>query len=746
MKKNFVKKLAVALSLAMAVTTIAPANYASAAAAPTFKSASVKVKVGATKKYSTANSSKYSVKFKVGNKSVATIKYSAGSKSVKVTGVAEGKTTLRADFKSYKTKKTTTVKVPVTVVPNETTIKSVAQTTTKKLAATFSADVTDIKAGDLAIVRDSDSVVVAIKSVTVDSADKTKATIETYTDMADGKTYTVTFKEKSKAQFTATDATVADVALDTYVVTAGKAEPVKVQTLDAKGVILGSYDYSKVGEHNLECTIDTNDGYIDGDKLFLSEVGKTAKVKVVYHTWKYDEAGNETGKIEKEFTVSAVKDATTVSNFTYTIAKTQPSWKSSSFKANTQLSASDKNMNVYFLIKDSNGNEVDYAAYGYTLASSDTTKLIVAETAIAGNATPVPVVGVAAGTAYILLKDKDGNTVKTFPVTVLADRKATTLLVDQSTVTMSNVPEAADNKEIKLTLKDQFGEEMDIEDVAEVECLSTSGKNALTKAGAEAAFAQTAQVAGKVKFTAEDYMAGTYTFKVTVKGVSRTITAVVKTSTSPAKASSYELKIDGVDASKTVDVAVASDAANYAAASKDITLKVAKKDAAGVVYDYVGTVAYTVKNASGKEVANAAGVVALSTTNASGTAIKLASNVAAGTYNVTATFTNDEGKEATLKTTFTVKDSQTLPTIDVKETKASSADIKEVLAPSENVVYYYDGETYKNGELTVVSVDAKSVSDGGDVFVKSVTVIVPISANVSRELTISVNKTFTNVK
>ncbi len=235
MKKNFVKKLAVALSLAMAVTTIAPANYASAAAAPTFKSASVKVKVGDTKKYSTTNAKKYSVKFKIGNKAVATIKYSAGSKSVKVTGVAEGKTTLRADFKSYKTKKTTTVKVPVTVVPNETTIKAVAQTAAAKLTATFSGDATEVKAENLSIVRDNDSVVVPIKSVAVDTTDKTKVTIETYSDMKDGKTYTVTFNEKSKAQFTASTGDVVDAALDTYTVNAGKATKVQVQLLDANG-------------------------------------------------------------------------------------------------------------------------------------------------------------------------------------------------------------------------------------------------------------------------------------------------------------------------------------------------------------------------------------------------------------------------------------------------------------------------------------------------------------------------------
>lgn len=145
MKKNFFKKLALVMALAVTVTSV-PATNASAAAAPTFKSKAVTVNVGQTKKYSTANSAKYSVKFKIGNTKVATIKYSAGSKSVKVTGVASGKSTLRADFKSYSTKKTTTVKVPVTVKEDVAAIKSVEAAGVKKVVVTFNKAVDKEKA------------------------------------------------------------------------------------------------------------------------------------------------------------------------------------------------------------------------------------------------------------------------------------------------------------------------------------------------------------------------------------------------------------------------------------------------------------------------------------------------------------------------------------------------------------------------------------------------------------------------
>ena len=165
MKKNFVKKLALGLALVMAVTSV-PAT-SEAAAKPGFKSTKVTVKEGQTKKYNTKNASKYSVKFKIGNKAVATIKYSAGSKAVKVTGVAEGKTTLRADFKSYKTKKVTTVKIPVTVKAEKTEVKTFAATASRKITLTGTA-LNKLTAAD---------VTVAGYTVVDFSATKTTATI-----------------------------------------------------------------------------------------------------------------------------------------------------------------------------------------------------------------------------------------------------------------------------------------------------------------------------------------------------------------------------------------------------------------------------------------------------------------------------------------------------------------------------------------------------------------------------------------
>lgn len=200
MKKNFFKKLALVMALAITVTSV-PATSASAAKAPGFKSTAVKVKVGQTKKYSTANTTKYSVKFKIGNKSVATIAKSG--KAVKVTGVAAGKTTLKATFKSYATKKTTTAKVPVTVAEDAVKLVSVEATGAKKLVVTFSKAVDTTKA----VIAVKKGTATPSVSSTTFAEDAKSVTINMGSKLTEG-TYTVTVTGLTDEALTGSVATV----------------------------------------------------------------------------------------------------------------------------------------------------------------------------------------------------------------------------------------------------------------------------------------------------------------------------------------------------------------------------------------------------------------------------------------------------------------------------------------------------------------------------------------------------------
>lgn len=139
--------------------------------------------------------------------------------------------------------------------------------------------------------------------------------------------------------------------------------------------------------------------------------------KITYHTGTFGTDGTETGKIEDTATITAVDPSTINYNYAVTIGKA-PSWKASSFKANTAIKVGNQE-NAYFRITDENGNDVsDYTVY--SVETADPTKLVVdattlSSTGVGSNA--VTINGVSAGDTYILVK-KDGKVVFSLPVQV----------------------------------------------------------------------------------------------------------------------------------------------------------------------------------------------------------------------------------------------------------------------------------------------------------------------------------------
>ena len=126
---------------------------------------------------------------------------------VYVRGVAETgekDSAIRVSFKVKKTGKTSkfTFASKVKVVspkPAVAEISGAVQKETKKVAVKFSTAVESVKAADVTIKRVDGNVVIPVKSVSLD-ADKTGATIETYTDMKDGKEYTVAYTAADEAK------------------------------------------------------------------------------------------------------------------------------------------------------------------------------------------------------------------------------------------------------------------------------------------------------------------------------------------------------------------------------------------------------------------------------------------------------------------------------------------------------------------------------------------------------------------
>lgn len=127
------------------------------------------------------------------------------------------------------------------VKPAVATLTETTQKETKKVAVAFSTAVESVKTADFTIVRTDGNIAIPVKSVALD-ADKKAATIETYTDMKDGKEYKVTYtaadeaKTASDATFVATDAKIAKLAVSTTTIPANDFTEVKINAIDAKGV------------------------------------------------------------------------------------------------------------------------------------------------------------------------------------------------------------------------------------------------------------------------------------------------------------------------------------------------------------------------------------------------------------------------------------------------------------------------------------------------------------------------------
>lgn len=829
MKKNFVKKLAVALSLAMAVSTLAPAANADAAAAPKFKSTSVTVNAGQTKKYNTANSKKYSVSFKIGNKSVATIKYSKGSKAVKVTGVTAGKTTLRADFKSYSTKKVTTKKIPVTVkavtvaikgdnnfatavdekytltaelsgktsatvawsvaeegatigadgvftatkageytvtatakagdntvatatqkvTVKEVVLKSVAQTKSAALKAIFAGDTSKVTRENVLVENKDTKAVLPVKSVSVSKTNKNEVTITTFAGMTDGKEYAVTFDGVS-ASFIATDGTVAGLGIDPVVITKATETVITGQLLDVNGVVVDEFDYLK-NPAKVDFNITVTNGYTTTDsKLYLNEVGDTATAKLTYHTYKWDEQGNETGKIEKEFTITAVADATVVDDFRYTISGSQsaPNWSNLS-KTNSKISVEETTQQyAHFRFTDSNDVPV---TGNYTVESSDTSKLLISGPAN----TVLPITAVAEGNAYILVKNADGQVVKYLPVTVVAERKGVRLSVNTPSVILSEKNASGSAINVTATMFDQYGDERAIDGTK---------SNVATVVSPNAAVSATCAVTnGKLTVTFDGTTAGwvdgtTYTFKVDAYDIngnkaSQIITVIYRL-VGAATGNQYAVVLGGVEAGNKVDVYVpeGTTTTDYAA-GLNLTVQVAAKQNGAFVSNCALT-SVTITKPNGTTVAasvsGTTGTYAL--TNVSGGAI-VVKNVVDGTYKVTANYSDTSGAAKTATAYFTVTgvDKQEKPSVkylhDGEVIKITSANtVTGAVQDSTNVIKFTYGDADIPGsDISVENAGVVFNANGKDVFVKYVLVNVPVSNGVSGlkvQVKVPLNKTF----
>ena len=653
------------------------------------------VAVGSTTKLTTTKkaSSRAKITYTSSDETIATV-----SEDGTVKGVKAGKATIKATLKIGKDTATATQEVEV----KNYVLSTVAQNKLTELTATVAGDTKNLKASDFTVKSEATNVVYPVSKVTVDSKDASKVTLTLFSELKDAATYDVTLDGITKT-FVASDGKVASIALDKATIPYATETEIKLVSKDANGVIIKELKYGDT-DNSYNFTIDTKgNGYTTGSKLYLNKIGDTAEATIEYKTGKYDQNGKAEGNIGPNKVTITAADQSAINDFKVRIDGANKKFDKA--KDTNKIAAGETGKYAYFMIKDATGTEV--SKYDYTVESSDKTVLMLASNTISSKS--VGLTPVKQGTAYILFKDKDGKIVNSVAIDVTAGREAATLELDKYSVDASTSKTVA-AKTVSVKVKDQYGDEVAASNYSNVHVSYLSGPVKNETAVAFDASKKAVVVTGSA-FDASK--TGAYVYKVAYTKdnkeiVAKTLTVNVQ---KPGSAvDSYRLDLD----KSSVDVKVDNDNKD----SKIITAQLMGRSN-GVDLNAVQSVTYTVKKSDGTVVfgkdngkvitgaafgvdnnygdANITGsnlnIKLVDVTN--GTATK---NLGAGTYTVTATCKDTKNNDVTITSSFTVTDTQTKASAEVKHNSVEPTEDTVEAALKAALVVTYGDDVYSNAK------------------------------------------------
>ena len=716
------------------------------------------VAIGSTTKLTNTkkNSSRAKITYTSSDDSIATV-----AADGTVTGVKAGKATITAKITVGKDSATTTKDVEV----KNYVLKSVAQNKTNELVATIDGATKNIKASEVTI-KTPDNVVLPVKSVSVDSKDATKVTLTTFSDMNDGKEYTVTL-DGTTVNFVATDNKVASINIDKPTIPVKTETEIKLVAKDANGVILKELPYG-TSDVNYDFSLTTANGYVNESKLYLNKVGDTATAEITYKTNKYTADGKADGNIGPNKLTITATDQAAVSSFKVRIGDANK--KFSSLKDNDKIAVDETSaVWAYFEIKDTDGKEISNYS-DYKVESSDKTTLMLGSDTMQTN-NKVKLIPAKEGTAYIFIK-KDDKIVASVPVTVVAARKVVTMTADKTAVTVSKSANA-NQETITLATKDQYGNDFAFTaNDGSIEVTCEGAPDSVDKANVTVP-ALASKNGNKVKYTVtgSNYVKGTYTFKFTFKNkdgkevCAQVVTVNVQEAGVAGDSISYSLNIlNSNNATQTEEDAVvnADNTSNRiftvnvsellkGVEKKKLTTNDVLDDTKDTETDKTAStvkgIYYTVKNAKGDVVynTNSSSVTTGAAFNNGSSRVTDdltinvvkadASNVyaklAEGTYTITATievepkhttagYTYDSKKntKTTITKSFVVKDTSNDAITDMKLKDAKVTSGASIQASLASVIQYsYDGVKYgADGDqpATIIAIEGYSNVIGGN--------------------------------
>ena len=687
------------------------------------------VAVGSTTKLTTTKkaSSRAKITYTSSDETIATV-----SEDGTVKGVKAGKATIKATLKIGKDTATATQEVEV----KKYVLKSVAQTKADTFETSVTGATKEIKASEITVKNTENNVIVPVKSVSVDSKDATKVTFTTFAGLTDGKTYDVTLDGTTK-QVVVSDGKVASVNVNKLTVPVATETEIKLVSKDANGVVLDESAYGSQDASKYDFSLTTNNGYVNGSKLYLNKIGDTATAEVTYKSGKYGTDGKPEGNITSgKVTITAV-DQATVNNFAVKVAdRNAQNKKFDKIDANTQVAVGD-NAYAYFQIKDADGNEISNY-YDYSLESSDKAVLMLGDTSLADAANSnhrVLVTPVKAGTAYILIK-KDNKIVSSVAITVVADRAVATMDVDKTAATLSNA--MSKNATVTASFKDQYAKDIALSSVdgtVKVTCLSTTAKDKKPSdiTADNDYFSEITKTGNKAKVTFyADVDAGTYQYKIsyekdTKEVCARVITITIQEPKDPSQGTeSFALDVNKTEIDNLVDndhntpadyvITASVNQMINGVANQTLSRGTELKDNT----TEVKSITYKLEDKDGKDVSANTGCDitmgrnTMTVQTVSFSAFTAEKNFGAGTYKITATVKTGKKTESdstkwvtkTFTTTFTVKDTQPTGDMSLEKDSIDRVSDSEALVKAAVKLVYGD-HTYgvDDENMSIVSVE-----------------------------------------
>lgn len=585
-----------------------------------------------------------------------------------------------------------------------TSLVSVNQIAANQFTATFNTNVKNtVKASDFSVRASAGTSTLIPKSIKF-SADGKTATITTHTNFKDATVYTVTYGSFAKT-INASVGAVKEVKLLTTTVPANKAADLEYALYDENGMDVKS---AVTGTVTFDGEIPN--GYITSDnKLFMTKEGKEASITITYTT----SDGTKFTATQKITCVALTAEEASSYKFTITGDSSEPDFKASDFKSNTNISL-DESGYAHFCAFDENNTVINYEKISYTSTNDEI--LIVNS-----NGKMVPV---KEGNVNVIVTASQGKSEITysFAVTILGKRTLNSISLSSHSVAMSNSYESDYTRYITVTGKDQYGNNVDLSGA------SYTLQETSNKALPVTYDPTTQQISIKTGITATP---GTYNYKFTITSGQKTITTsfiVVVTAVPSTGAVGYVAEVTSPTFDMKVDQTTKTNPSIKVRLAKYIN---------GVFVEYTDFTSATIQrnglyylndltlNPSKTEVALSAGKELEFTPlklsfkkNAVGECVK----APVGTYTVTLKYYDNTGTAKTSTTSLVLKDTQTVPNITIKKLEAEQsvtnalALVNECLSVSNGV---FESCTATGTSLTG---DSISVAAGEKIHINTVTV------------------------